>query len=76
MLALDQLLSRRLPDYQPQKHLGGSVYFYLRGMGDHFTKNDHNTDPDAGVCFTPINVEVLRQWRHSVLPDTENEGDS
>ena len=76
MLALDQLLSRRLPDYQPQKHLGGSVYFYLRGMGDHFTKNDHNTDPDAGVCFTPVNVEVLRQWRRSVLPDTEHEGGS
>ena len=28
--ALDQLLSRRLPDYQPQKHQG--QVFHLRGM--------------------------------------------
>ncbi|MEE3160260.1 MAG: PD-(D/E)XK nuclease family protein, partial [Pseudomonadota bacterium] len=73
MLALDQLLSRRLPDYQPQKHLGGSVYFYLRGMGSHFCKSDHNTDPDAGVCFTPVSVESLRQWRKAILPEQAQE---
>ena len=73
MLALDQLLSRRLPDYQPAKHLGGSVYFYLRGMGSHFTANDQNTDPDAGVCFTPASVESLRQWRKAILPEQSEE---
>ncbi len=73
MLALDQLLSRRLPDYQPAKHLGGSVYFYLRGMGSHFTANDQNTDPDAGVCFTPASVESLRQWRKAILPEQTEE---
>ncbi|MEK9766192.1 MAG: exodeoxyribonuclease V subunit beta, partial [Thalassolituus sp.] len=68
MLALDQLLSRRLPDYQPQKHLGGSVYFYLRGMGNHFTAEGEHADPDAGVCFTPVNAVALRHWRKSILP--------
>ena len=31
-VALDRLLSQRLPDYSPQQHLGGVYYFYLRGM--------------------------------------------
>ena len=63
LVALDQLLSQRLPDYQPQKHLGGSVYLYLRGMGDHFASQD----ADLGVCFTPASHELLRQWRQALL---------
>ncbi|WP_419810835.1 exodeoxyribonuclease V subunit beta [Bacterioplanoides sp.] len=35
-IALDQLLSQRLADYSPQKHLGGVFYLYLRGMTDEF----------------------------------------
>ncbi|RYZ81803.1 MAG: hypothetical protein EOO68_35335, partial [Moraxellaceae bacterium] len=31
-LALHRYLKLRLPDYQPQQHLGGAVYLYLRGM--------------------------------------------
>ena len=65
LVALDQLLSQRLPDYVPQKHLGGSVYLYLRGMGDHFSSTDEDTD--LGVCFTPASVELLRQWRTLLL---------
>ena len=68
MLALDQLLSKRLPDYQPQKHLGGSVYLYLRGMGSHFTDGGEHPDPDAGVCFTPASPELLKRWRDLILP--------
>lgn len=32
MVALHRYLKVRLPDYQPQQHLGGAVYLYLRGM--------------------------------------------
>lgn len=64
MLALDQLLSQRLPNYEPQRHLGGSVYLYLRGMGQHF---DHSLDPDIGVCFTPASPTALQAWRETLL---------
>jgi exodeoxyribonuclease V beta subunit len=31
-VALHRYLSWRLPDYHPDRHLGGSVYLFLRGM--------------------------------------------
>jgi len=31
-VALHRYLAYRLPDYLPQKHLGGSIYLYIRGM--------------------------------------------
>ncbi|MFW5883226.1 MAG: hypothetical protein ACOCVG_02560, partial [Verrucomicrobiota bacterium] len=31
-LALDRYLSRRLPDYDPARHLGGAYYVFLRGL--------------------------------------------
>lgn len=37
-VALDRLLSRRIADYDPQQHLGGVFYFYLRGMTPEFTQ--------------------------------------
>lgn len=33
LLALHRLLSQRLTDYQPARHLGGAVYWFLRGSG-------------------------------------------
>lgn len=39
-LALDRLLQQRLADYDPQQHLGGVFYFYLRGMIDEFRASD------------------------------------
>ena len=74
LVALDQLLSQRLPGYDPHKHLGGSVYLYLRGMGDHFTGPEFEGEiegdiegTDLGVCFTPVSQELLRQWRATLL---------
>ena len=32
LLALHRLLKSRLPDYAPQKHLGGALYLFLRGV--------------------------------------------
>jgi exodeoxyribonuclease V beta subunit len=37
-LALDRLLKLRLPDYDYEKHFGGAIYLYLRGIS-----------PDSGV---------------------------
>ncbi len=34
LLALHRFLNWRLPDYSPQKHLGGYVYVFLRGLPD------------------------------------------
>lgn len=32
LLALHRLLKSRLPDYDPEQHLGGAVYVFLRGL--------------------------------------------
>ncbi|HEY7872137.1 MAG TPA: UvrD-helicase domain-containing protein [Rudaea sp.] len=39
-LALHRYLQQRLPDYSPERHLGDSVYLFLRGVG---------LEPGAGV---------------------------
>ena len=62
-VALDQMLSQRLADYSPEKHLGGSLYLYLRGMGDHFS----GATPDSGICYTPVDIEQLEKWRSVLL---------
>jgi exodeoxyribonuclease V beta subunit len=31
-VALHRYLSWRLPGYDPERHLGGSIYFFLRGV--------------------------------------------
>jgi exodeoxyribonuclease V beta subunit len=32
MVALHRYLRWRLPEYDPEKHLGGAVYLFVRGM--------------------------------------------
>ena len=41
LLALHRLLKNRLPDYDPEQHLGGAVYVFLRGL----------QGPAAGTVF-------------------------
>ena len=33
MLALHRLLKVRLSDYDPDRHLGGAAYLFIRGIG-------------------------------------------
>ena len=75
-VALDQMLSQRLPDYLPEKHLGGSLYFYLRGMGGHFSQltsqsssqlTSQEKSEESGICYTPVDIEKLKQWRAVLL---------
>lgn len=50
-LALHRFLKLRLPNYQPQQHLGGAVYLYLRGM--------HTQQADSGVLHWQASVALL-----------------
>lgn len=50
MLALHRLLKVRLGStYQPEKHLGGAVYLFLRGV----------KGPQSGVCLIPASLTLL-----------------
>ena len=46
-LALHRLLQQRLPGYEPERHLGGVFYLFLRGM------------PQAGVWHTTVDLALL-----------------
>ena len=65
-LALDALLARRIKDYDPQQHLGGVYYFFLRGMhlgaeAPLFKNGDTQQAP--GVYYHAVDIEKLKQWR-------------
>ena len=50
LLALHRLLKLRLGDrYQPEQHLGGAVYLFLRGI----------KGPQQGVCLLPACIPLL-----------------
>ncbi|MBU1429403.1 PD-(D/E)XK nuclease family protein [Myxococcota bacterium] len=44
LVALHRHLSLRLPGYDPHQHLGGSVYFFLRGMSPRYPLG-------TGICW-------------------------
>ncbi|TWI67632.1 DNA helicase/exodeoxyribonuclease V beta subunit [Pseudoduganella lurida] len=47
LLALHRLLASRLGEaYDPQEHLGGAVFFFLRGIGNATTRGCHLIAPD------------------------------
>jgi len=52
-LALHRLLERRLPDYDPDTHLGGSFYLYLRAI------DLVPDDPGAGVVWLRHDLSAL-----------------
>lgn len=49
-VALHRLLKARLPNYQPEHHLGGVYYVFLRAMGD-----------GEGVFFKQLSLSELEQ---------------
>ena len=61
LLALHRLLKQRLKDYQPQQHLGGALYLFLRGL----------ESPGSGLLQQGISQEQLQQldqlFRHQEL---------
>jgi exodeoxyribonuclease V beta subunit len=63
-IAVDQYLSRRIPDYNYEQHFGGVYYFFLRGM---------NGQPEGeGVFFTRPEKSQLEKWRQWLLGAEEN----
>ena len=50
MLALHRLLASRLGEaYDPVEHLGGAVFFFLRGIGNPVTRGCYVLAPDAAL---------------------------
>ncbi|WP_440053452.1 exodeoxyribonuclease V subunit beta [Pseudoalteromonas sp. T1lg65] len=49
-VALHRLLRHRLPNYQPELHLGGAYYLFLRALPD-----------GQGVYFNRLSIEQLQQ---------------
>jgi exodeoxyribonuclease V beta subunit len=60
-IAVDQYLSRRIPNYDYEMHFGGVYYFFLRGMNG---KSD-----GEGVFFTRPEKAQLEKWRSWLLGD-------
>jgi exodeoxyribonuclease V beta subunit len=60
-IAVDQYLSRRIPNYDYETHFGGVYYFFLRGMNG---KSD-----GEGVFFTRPEKSQLDKWRSWLLGD-------
>ena len=58
-IAVDQYLSRRIPNYDYETHFGGVYYFFLRGMNG---KSD-----GEGVFFTRPEKSQLEKWRTWLL---------
>jgi len=51
-LALHRFLSLRLPHYEPQQHLGGCFYLFIRGMSPDYAQGN-------GIEHRTINVDEL-----------------
>ena len=58
LLALHRLLKWRLKNYQPNRHLGGYVYLFFKGLPDKklFEKSvEKDTSPGVFIGQAPIN---------------------
>ncbi|MBY5921041.1 exodeoxyribonuclease V subunit beta [Ferrimonas balearica] len=52
-LALHRLLQARLPDYDFDRHIGGGLYLFLRGLSAHH--------PGHGVVTVPVGRQLIEQ---------------
>jgi exodeoxyribonuclease V beta subunit len=50
-LALHRYLKVRLPDYDPDEHLGGVLYLFIRGMQPDWGK--------AGVFYDRLSTDII-----------------
>ncbi len=57
LLALHRYLQRALPNYDINKHLGGALYFFVRGIG----KEDNN-----GIYLLPTNLNWIEDLDRAV----------
>ena len=52
VVALDQLLRRKIPDYRYDLHFGGVYYFFLRGVQD--------SDPSTGIYHAVPDIGIVQ----------------
>lgn len=72
LVALDRLLAARLPNYQPEQHLGGVYYLYLRGMASEVVQGvEAVITASNGVYYQPVDVAALDRWRRLLVVDGE-----
>jgi exodeoxyribonuclease V beta subunit len=57
-VALDRYLRTRLPDYDPERHLGGAVYLFVRGVRPGWVDED---GMPCGVYFHRPATETIRR---------------
>ena len=62
LLALHRFLNWRLPEYSPQKHLGGYIYVFLRGLPDkrHLEEKDF-PQRTPGLIVEPAPIKRIRK---------------
>lgn len=53
LVALSRYLRKWMPGFDPEKHLGGAIYLFVRGM-------DPDFGPNSGVYFCKPSVETLQ----------------
>ncbi len=62
LLALHRFLNWRLPDYSPQKHLGGYIYVFLRGLPDKEELEEKNFPQwTPGLIVEPAPIERIKK---------------
>ncbi len=62
LLALHRFLNWRLPDYSPQKHLGGYIYVFLRGLPDIGDLDEMNfPQRTPGLIVEPAPIERIKK---------------
>ena len=75
-IAVDQYLSRRIPNYDYETHFGGIYYFFLRGMSGSSNKelssNEASSSEEGkGVFFTRPEKSQLEKWKAWLLGTVE-----
>ena len=62
LLALHRFLNWRLPNYSPQKHLGGYIYVFLRGLPDKEELEEKNIPHwTPGLIVEPAPIERIKK---------------
>jgi len=62
LVALHRYLTWRLPNYDPNRHLGGYAYVFLRGLpGEQAMENDSLREPIPGLIVEPAPLKRILQ---------------
>ncbi|WP_058556995.1 exodeoxyribonuclease V subunit beta [Thiohalocapsa sp. ML1] len=67
-LALHRYLATRIPDYDYERHMGGALYLFLRGLRP-------ETGPARGVFFTRPSAALIAALDAQVFPRADHGGE-